>query len=747
MFAESLIENEALFGEANKEGKWIIDSGATHHICNDKSLFKSLEELTVPKKIRVGNNTFIDATHVGTVEISLEVGQGTCKGQLGGVLFAPAIARNLFSVGSCVDAGNEVRFTKNGVEIRNAEKEVIGRGKKEEGLWSLSNKARFEAYMAKDISDLNLWHERYGHLGEANLKLLKEKDMVMGFDPISSELTSCFGCSEGKQTKLPSKPREKESAAILDLVHTDICGPISPTSIGGSRYFITFTDDFSRKCWTYCLKTKDEALEKFKVFVNLVERTTGAKLKCLRSDNGGEFTSKAWKEFCNERGIEQSYSAPYSPNQNGVAERLNRTLSEMARSMINSHNLNEKLWGEAIMTATYLKNRSPHSSLESITPEEAWSGRKPSVKHLRIFGCKTSVLIPKEFRRNKLSSRVGWGVLVGYAGKSLGYRIWDPERQRVYVRRDVKFYEKDFHHMRGEFLKNSTIKETFALDFSVGTGKLTFSGENSAKNLPTSSCEPLEGSSRDTSSETEFIGENTPNIDLENAQSEVQTRRSERISSAPKRFTFTKLGEGNLSEAYLTIVEPTSLEEALSGPDSSHWSAAIVEELNSLAKNDTWSLVPLPEGRKPISNKWIFKVKYNKNGEVEKFKGRLVAKGYSQVGGLDYDETFAPVVKIQSLRAILAISNEKGYILHQMDVKTAFLYGELEEEIYMNQPEGIMLEENPEIVCKLKKSLYGLKQSPRQWNKKINKFFCDFGFVQNSFDPRVFIFWFVEALK
>jgi gag-polypeptide of LTR copia-type/Integrase core domain/GAG-pre-integrase domain/Zinc knuckle len=571
MVAEYFIESEALFRETTKEGKWIVDSGATHHICNDKSLFKTMEELTVPKKIRVGNKAYINATHIGTIEISLDVGEDTCKGVLGGVLFAPEIARNLFSVGSCVDAGNELHFTKHGVEIRNAENEVIAKGTKEDGLWSLSNKTSMEAHMAKENSDLDLWHERFGHLGEANLKLLKEKNMVNGFHPSASKLMPCFGCSEGKQTRLPSSKREQESTAILDLVHTDICGPISPTSIGGSRYFITFTDDFSRKCWTYCLKTKDEALDKFKVFTNLVETKSGVKLKCLRSDNGGEYTSKAWKDFCIERGIEQTFSAPYSPNQNGVAERLNRTLSEMARSMINSHKLDEKLWGEAIMTAAYLKNRSPHSSLEDITPEEAWSGRKPSVNHIRNFGCKTSVLIPKEFRENKLSSRVWWGVFVGYAGKKLGYRIWDPKRQRVYVRRDVKFYEDDFQHRESnDFLKSNTNKENFAFDFSVGTQKLTFDGENGETNQPTRSIVPQEEFTSQEMRESETMREGTANIPMEAAPIEFNPRRSDRISVQPKKFTFTKLGEGNVSQAYVTIVEPTSLEEAMSGTDSNH---------------------------------------------------------------------------------------------------------------------------------------------------------------------------------
>jgi hypothetical protein len=190
------------------------------------------------------------------------------------------------------------------------------------------------------------------------------------------------------------------------------------------------------------MKQKGEVLQKFQHFKALVENQTGQKIKVLQSDNGGEYTGKAFQEFCSDHGIERRFSAPYAPNQNGRAERLNRTLIEMVTSMMSTSKLPNYLWGEALLTAAYLKNLSPHSSIEGKTPEEAWSGKKPSVRHLKAFGCKTSTLLTPS-KSSKFSSRVWMGSFVGYGGKSFGYRIWDPVKKQIFMRKDVKFYEDD----------------------------------------------------------------------------------------------------------------------------------------------------------------------------------------------------------------------------------------------------------------------------------------------------------------
>ena len=226
---------------------------------------------------------------------------------------------------------------------------------------------------------------------------------------------------------------------------------------------------------------------------------------------------------------------------------------------------------------------------------------------------------------------------------------------------------------------------------------------------------------------------------------ELVLRRSKRVIKPVIRYgidDYVHISTGEAQHSAFKaseIDEPTTIEEALSGEYSEQWKAAVDAEYKSLLENNTWELVKLPEGRKAIGCKWVFRVKYDSKGHVEKFKGRLVAQGYSQKYGIDYEETFSPVARFSSIRTLLAFAVEVGMQLHQMDVVTAFLNGDLKEEIYMQQPPGYTQPGKEELVCRLKKSLYGLKQSPRCWNEKLCKHLKSLGFKESTADPCIFI--------
>jgi len=245
--------------------------------------------------------------------------------------------------------------------------------------------------------------------------------------------------------KLPRKsfPKQAEHRAkkVLELVHTDICGPITPHSISKNRYFLTFIDDFSRKTWVYFLKEKSEAFRMFKKFKAYVEKQSGNNIKTLRSDRGGEFTSTEFNNFCEENGIKRHLTAPYSPQQNGVAERKNRTIMDMVRSMLKSKNVSKELWAEAVACAVYTLNRCKTTSLEGVTPQEAWSGYKPTVAHMKVFGSTTYAHVPKE-RRIKLDDRSIKLVFVGYDERSKAYRLLDPTNNKIVISRDVQVNEE-----------------------------------------------------------------------------------------------------------------------------------------------------------------------------------------------------------------------------------------------------------------------------------------------------------------
>jgi hypothetical protein len=251
----------------------------------------------------------------------------------------------------------------------------------------------------------------------------------------------CKGCAIGKNIKKPFPSSNNRSKEILDLIHSDVCGLMPVKSLGGSLYYIIFIDNYSRKTWLYLLKTKDEVFSKFQEFKAEIENLTNKKIKTLRTDNGGEYTSKEFVAFYKSTGIRRELTVPHNPQQNGVAERKNRSIEETVKALLNDQGLSMFLWGEAAMTAIYVQNRSPHRILKDMTPEEAFSGKKPNVENLRIFGCLVYSHISKD-KRNKLEPSGKKGIFVGYNESSKAYRIYIPEQHKIEVSRDMTFNEK-----------------------------------------------------------------------------------------------------------------------------------------------------------------------------------------------------------------------------------------------------------------------------------------------------------------
>ena len=287
-----------------------------------------------------------------------------------------------------------------------------------------------------------LWHARYGHLNFRALQELGSNEMVVGLPRVRAVEQVCDGCALGKQHRSPfpraSPYRAKEA---LKLVHADLCGQISPLTPGGKSYFLLVVDDMSRYMWLELLATKDEAFVCFKKIKAAAEMESGRRLKAFRTDCGGEFNSGMFVTFCNDNGIKHNRTTPYTPQQNGVVERRNQTVVEMARCLLKSMNVPGKFWGEAVSTAVYLLNRAPTKSLNGKTPYEAWFGRKPGVKHLRTFGCTAHAkkLGPS---LTKLTDRAIPGIFLGYESDSKGYRVFDPVKGRLMISRDVLFNEK-----------------------------------------------------------------------------------------------------------------------------------------------------------------------------------------------------------------------------------------------------------------------------------------------------------------
>ncbi|UYV81409.1 hypothetical protein LAZ67_20001109 [Cordylochernes scorpioides] len=528
----------------------------------------------------------------------------------------------------------------------------------------------------------------------------------------------CVQCIQGKLTETPfPKKTEYRATETLQLVHSDICGPLPTNSLSGKRYFITFTDDYSRYTKIYLLKGKDEAYEKIKDYVISAHTEFRKNIQTIRTDNGREYVNRQVEDFLNQSGIKHQLTVPYSPAQNGVAERKNRSLMEMTRCMLFDSGLPQSLWAEAVTTANYLHNRIPSKATDK-TPFELWTNRKPSLKHLKRFGCKAFAYIPK-IKRNKLDSKVIEGIFLGYDDRSKGYRILH-DTDNITISRSVKFIEKEngFHL--------ASTKTTSPQVLSTDLTSSNYIGNAEESQEPGTQPENLEDS------ETEDYLQPGTSTGTQVVTQRRSTRPTKGIPPIRNDYMLYK------TEAQ-DIPTPTSYSEVLQLPkiEREKWLQAMNEELNSLEKNNVWELTPLPKDKRIIGCKWTYKQKLNSKGEIERYKARLVAKGFNQKFGRDYEETFAPIVKHSTIRAFLAASVYKGMQVNHLDVKTAFLHGDLDKELYMELPEGLHTKQTNK-VCKLKKAIYGLKQAGRSWNTKIASTLIKNTFKQSIVDPCLF---------
>ncbi|KAI3731931.1 hypothetical protein L1987_63124 [Smallanthus sonchifolius] len=383
------------------------------------------------------------------------------------------------------------------------------------------------------------------------------------------------------------------------------------------RYFVSFIDDYSRYAYVYLMKHKHETFEKFKEFQNEVEKQLDKSIKTLQSDRGGEYLSLEFLNHLKEHGIISLPTPPRTPQLNGVSERRNRTLLNMARSMMCRTNLPHSFWSYALMTASRLVNLAPTKKVDK-TPYEIWNGSKPNLSYLRVWGCDAYVTSDSDDKLDPKGEKV---VFVGYYNKS-GYYSYHPDANIVSIKR------------KGRFLESS------------------------------------------------------------------------RSRKEPNRY----LWHLETSEVLLVAEsndEPTNYKSAISDPEFEKWLEAMNAETQSMRDNQVWDLIELP-------------------------------LGFTQTQGIDYDETFSPVAMIKSIRILLAITAYHDYEIWQMDVKTAFLNGHLSEDVYMVQPDGFVGPKYPSRVCKLNKSIYGLKQASRSWNLHFDQKIKKIGFVKNEDEPCVY---------
>ncbi|KAG9441314.1 hypothetical protein H6P81_017168 [Aristolochia fimbriata] len=646
-----------------KVENWYIDSGASFHCTSHKEWFCDYIKGEFGHVI-VGNGQNCKIEGRGIIHLKMNDGGKLILKQ---VRHIPDLQKNLISVNKLDQEGYKITFENSSWKVSRGALTLI-KGKAVGTLYPLCTKVDQIVSLAAEKDDkASLWHHRLGHLSESGMRILHSKKV----------LTDCV---LGKQKRVSfNKDDREEKSNRLDLVHTNVWGPAQGKSFGGNLYFVIFIDDYSRKTWIYTLKEKSNVFNMFKYWLARVENETGSRLKCLLSDNGGEFCNKEFDSYCAKRGIRRIKIVPRTPQQNGVAERMNRTILERARSMR--------------IHAVYLINRSPSSALDGRIPEEVWAGKNVDYSFLKIFGCIAYAHIDREVMK-KLDPKSTKCVFLGCGGDEYGYRLWDFDNNKVVPsEREQQIKTEQENESQGE---QSSIDDGESHEYS--------------------------------NAQTDFDDSKIP-------QEEIVTSglRSTRV-----RKPVQKLNLIVQHVLYTDAGEPESYDEAMADEAHLKWELAMKDEMLLLEENQTWELVKIPAKKKVLQNKWIFRVK-QEAGSVQRYKARLVVKGFGQREGIDFHDIFAPVVKMTSIRTILSIVAVKGLYLEQLDVKTAFLHGDLEEEIYMRQPSGFEVIGKESWVCKLKRSLYGLKQSPRQWYLKFDRFMLDIGFARSNADHCVYL--------
>ncbi|CAJ2641560.1 unnamed protein product [Trifolium pratense] len=612
----------------------------------------------------------------------------------------------------------------------------------------------------------NLWHDRLGHPGASILNSLHQNKFIV-CNKFQNNFV-CQSCQFGKQVKLPFYESLSHTLFPFDIVHSDLW--TSPTlSSGGHRYYILFLDDFTNFLWTFPIANKSQAYSIFLKFHNHIKTQFERDIKCFQCDNGKEYDNTSFHKFCEQNGMSFRFSCPHTSPQNGKAERKIRTINNIIRTLLVHASLPPSFWHHALQMATYLLNILPNKKLALQTPTTILYQKLPSYSHLKVFGCLCFPLIPST-TRNKLQPRSKPCVFLGYPSNHRGYKCLDLSNHKIFISRHVIFDENVFPFSNShtpesscyEFLNTSdepfpyhtfptlTTHQPITLPPTSISPQPTIihHPNNSASHhllasplntSPTPHQTPINNINPTNSQPTPPSNTPSPNTIPTPHDPLVNPPLSPQMTTRAQHGIFKPRQLFNLHTSTSPVISPLPTNP-INALQDHNWKMAMKDEYDALIENKTWDLVPRPTNANVIRSLWIFRHKKKSDGSFERYKARLVGNGSNQQTGVDCGETFSPVVKPATIRTVLSIAISKSWCLHQLDVKNAFLHGNINETVYMHQPPGFRDPQHPDYVCLLKKSLYGLKQAPRAWYQRFAEFVATLGFSHSVCDHSLFIY-------
>ncbi|KAD0157053.1 hypothetical protein E3N88_44702 [Mikania micrantha] len=700
---------------------WLPDTGSTNHAAPDLSGFEYAEPYYGEDNLHVGNGTALPILHIGSKRFF----SPNKTFSLTDILHVPQIKRNLLSVQKfCHD--NDVFFEFHSTFFVVKDKftrTTLLTGPSNDGLYSITlpqvkpvSKVAFSSVRASP----HTWHQRLGHPHSQLLQSMISKFCL----PVSNKKfgSVCASCLIGKSSKLHLPLSDYKSSHILDLIVCDVWGPAPVSSCDDHSYVLLCVDHYSKFMWFFPLKRKSDVFDTFKHFLLMVERQFNTKLKSVQTDWGGEF--RKLSPFFTSLGIVHRLSCPHTSEQNGLVESRHRHVVEIGLTLLAQSKVPQRLWHFAFDTAVYLINRMPSRTNDSLSPFEHIFHRKPDYSFLQVFG---------------------------YSTAHHGYRCFDPTSGRMYVARHVRFNESAFPFTVCQtqfppaptppYFSSYPIPTNHPPSSSVQTSPLSPNlhiDPTPTSPPPTPPDSPTTPSTTHTSIPSSTSASTNPSTSSQTPPPPPPPPPRPRPSNLrpnpkqPERYTPSSFHTSSSSDS-----EPTSFTIANRNP---RWQAAMAAEYSALMRNGTWSLVPRVPGTNIVDCKWVYKIKKDQHGTVTRYKARLVAKGFHQQPGIDYNDTFSPVVKSTTIRVVLSLAITRGWSLRQLDVQNAFLHGDLTETVYLSQPPGFVDPQKPDHVCLLHKSLYGLKQAPRAWFNRLSMALIALGFKGSKTDPSLFIY-------
>nr|GEX48813.1 hypothetical protein [Tanacetum cinerariifolium] len=662
------------------------------------------------------------------------------------------------------------------------------------------------------LEESNLWHKRLAYVNFKTLNKLVKGNLVRGLPTkVFENKHTCVACKKGKQHRASCKTKHVSSVdQPLFRLHMDLFGPTFIKILSKKSYCLVITNDYSRFTLVFFLGTKDETTPILMTFITGLENQLSLKVKVIRCDNGTEFKNFDLNQLCGIKGIKREFSVPRTPQQNGVAERKNRTLIKAARTMLADSLLLIPFWAEAVNTACYVQNRVLVTKPYNKTPYELLHGRSLSISFMKPFGYHITILNTLD-HLEKFQRKVDKGFLVGYSVCSKAFRVFNSRTRIIQETLHVNFLENKLN------ATGTGPTWLFDIDSLSGTmnyhlvtaGKQTNSGaefqdcsENSSNEVPIASTTvPTVGQNilnstnifnaaglsnttvsptyRDDShfsddpdmpglediiysDDEDVVGVEADFNNLEPSipVSHIRTTSIHKdhpisqiigdlsLTTQTRSMTRAVTDQGGLSQmfgndfytymfaCFLSQEEPKRVHQALKDPS---WIKAMQEELLQFKMQKVLVLVDLPYGKRAISTKWVYRNKKDERGIMIRNKERLIAQGHTQEEGIDYDEVFAPVARIEAIRLFLAYASFMGCMVYQMDVKSAFLYSTFKEDVYVSQPLGFEDLDYPDKVYKVVKALYGLHQAPRAWYKTLATYLLENGFQRGTIDQTLFI--------